>query len=471
MGMARWFGVAAVLVAVGDCSADELGDQIRAAATRHSASVVRVEAVTSVAVERLPGLPPGARRTQRIGATGAVVDAQGLVVFPAAALDPAGAAFALLGSRQVPDVLSLNVRGLDGRVRPARWLGRVGDSGLAFARLEGAARDGLAPLAFAKASPRLGDVLLVLSVDAPSGGAPRPRVEVVRVAREGEGALLVSPTQGPTGALALLPGGEPVGILAAAAVQGGAGDLLRPDRLAELRRAEVFLASRLAGPIASPPNEAPVKRTRTRPWLGTRHQQLTPELAASLKLEEEGGVRILEVYPDGPAAKAKLAAGDVLVEMDGEPLDLDPGEIFDAIVEAYRIGDELEFTVVRGGDELQVVVTLSEGPVRPPHATRRGVQDLGLQLREVTFYDRKELALNPAAKVADPDSLAGGIVVDLDPDGAASLAGLRGDDLITHVDGQKLANLEDGVSRLTAAGNHEVQILRHGKPLTLTIRR
>jgi len=467
MTFVRWIALVG-LVAAAACGADELGDQIRAAATKHAKSVVRVEAVTSVAVERLPGLPPGARRTQRVAATGAVVDAKGLVVFPAAALDPAAAAFALLGSGQVPDVLSLQVRTLDGRVRHARWLGRAGASGLAFARLEAAAREGLTPLAFADQAPQLGDQLLLLSLDA-KDATVHPRVEVARVSRVGEGSLLVSPTHRPDGALAILPGGAAVGILAAEPVQGGAGDLLRPDRLADLRQAEVFLAARLKGPIASPPAEAPVKRTRTRPWLGTRHETLSIEMAETIDLVD-AGIRILEVYPDTPAAKAKLKAGDILVEMDAEPLDLDPGEVFDDIVEAYRIGEELEFSVVRGRDELEVVVTLEEGPVRPPHAPRRGVQELGLVLREVTFYDRKQLALLPNAQVADPDAVEGGIVVDLDPDGAASRAGLRVDDLITDV-GQPLANLEDGVSRLSAPGNHELKILRRGKPLTLTIRR
>jgi serine protease Do len=64
-----------------------------------------------------------------------------------------------------------------------------------------------------------------------------------------------------------------------------------------------------------------VKYGRTRRgWLGVRIQTVTPEIAESLNLKEAQGALVASVTPEGPAEKAGLTAGDVILEFNGQKL-------------------------------------------------------------------------------------------------------------------------------------------------------
>ncbi|MCK7515799.1 MAG: PDZ domain-containing protein [Desulfobacterales bacterium] len=56
----------------------------------------------------------------------------------------------------------------------------------------------------------------------------------------------------------------------------------------------------------------------TRGWLGVSIQDLTPELAKSLGLKESKGALVAQVVPGGPADKAGIEQGDVIVNFDGQ---------------------------------------------------------------------------------------------------------------------------------------------------------
>ncbi|MBB3191629.1 Do family serine endopeptidase [Halomonas cerina] len=108
-----------------------------------------------------------------------------------------------------------------------------------------------------------------------------------------------------------------------------------------------------------------------RGWLGVEAQELNPELAASFGLKAPAGVIIAGVVPGGPADQAGLQPGDVLLEVDGEPI-LDPRQTMSDIA-AVKPGMLLPVTVVRGGERVEVELTVGERPTprmpsrdRPP---------------------------------------------------------------------------------------------------------
>ncbi len=458
---------AASLMATPAVWADERAEAMRRAAERHRGSVVRVEVTTHVNVARLPGLGQGARRTHEVSVSGVVVGADGLVVFPAGALDPAALAYSLLG-RTAPALGGrARVVGADGRVRDAEWVGRDPELGLAFVRVSEAGRGGLQPVSWAQQERRLGDALLVVSL-TPSALGHQPRVDAARIAFAGEAAAGLTPEPAQAlGGLAVTLGGEPLGLLShwPAPLEGApSGDVLRPDLLAQARQVHLVLGATVAKRAADPPREAQAAAggRRAPAWLGVRHSVLSPERARQLGLDVDVGIYLEELY-EGPAKAAGLRAGDVLLRLDGDPLDLDPNESFDALIADYGAGARVRLTVLREGKTREVELTLGEGPTRPQDAEHRRLPALGLLLRALTFYDRKAAGLDEDA--------AGAVAVELEPDAAASRAGLRAGDIILGVDQQPASGLADVAERLDQPGAHSATVRRGDQELTLRVRR
>ena len=103
-----------------------------------------------------------------------------------------------------------------------------------------------------------------------------------------------------------------------------------------------------------------------RGWMGIEAQELNQELAASFGLQTAAGMIIAGVVPNGPADRAGLQPGDVLLEVDGRPV-LDPRRTMSEIA-AEAPGTRLPLTVVRGGERREVIIELGERPT--PEARR-----------------------------------------------------------------------------------------------------
>jgi serine protease DegS len=97
-----------------------------------------------------------------------------------------------------------------------------------------------------------------------------------------------------------------------------------------------------------------------RGWLGVEAQELNPELAASFGLQAPRGVVIAGVVPNGPADRAGLKPGDVLLAIDNRPI-LD-ARVTMSDIAAVTPGETLPLTVVRGGETLQVTLEVGERP-------------------------------------------------------------------------------------------------------------
>jgi serine protease Do len=100
--------------------------------------------------------------------------------------------------------------------------------------------------------------------------------------------------------------------------------------------------------------------------LGLSYQEISGQLAAYFKAAD-GGLLVTDVEADGPAARAGVRAGDVIVRFDGKAT-TEAGDLRRALGEASG-GSEVTLTVQREGRPLEVKVTLRDQRIRAPRTT------------------------------------------------------------------------------------------------------
>ena len=155
--------------------------------------------------------------------------------------------------------------------------------------------------------------------------------------------------------------------------------------------------------------------------IGIAIQPLTKELARSFKLDTTNGAVVVSVDPGGPAAKAGIKLGDVVLDWNGKSIE-DPNEL-PRMVAATKPGTPSKMRVWRGGKAESVAITVGE--VQPDaakqakqSAPKQAPNRLGLAVREVPAEDRKALGIEfglVVTEVARPNAampiLPGDVIV------------------------------------------------------------
>ena len=182
-----------------------------------------------------------------------------------------------------------------------------------------------------------------------------------------------------------------------------------------------------------------------RPWLGAKLQPVTAEIADSLGLKRPAGALIANVVSDGPAAKAGLKAGDVIVSVDGQ--DVEDPNAFDYRFATKPLGGSAKIGAVRGGKEIVATVALQSAPDIPrDEVTVKGRSPLsGATVANLSPALADELQLGNVDK--------GVVVLDIADGSYASNLGFRRGDVVVsvndnHVDStRELARLTDQRNR------------------------
>jgi len=176
------------------------------------------------------------------------------------------------------------------------------------------------------------------------------------------------------------------------------------------------------------------------PWMGVNKFEAVPkDLADILKLDKPA-VKVDEVIPDHPAAKAGLADRDIIVEVNGKEIEkLATPELsvrnFVRKLMRMRAGATLKLKVLSGRQTKEVTVTLGEMPKRPSEAKRYFNRAIGLLVREKVMLDE---FLDKTASAAVP-----GLRVEAIAKGSASAAaGLQSGDVITNVNNQPVKTIQ-----------------------------
>ncbi|MEA3485327.1 MAG: trypsin-like peptidase domain-containing protein, partial [Candidatus Aerophobetes bacterium] len=97
-----------------------------------------------------------------------------------------------------------------------------------------------------------------------------------------------------------------------------------------------------------------------RPWLGIYYLSITPQLASRFKLPVEYGIYIVSVAFGGPAHKAGLTEGDIIIKFNNQ--ELKASEDLKSVLSKARIGEKVSLTILRGGKLKAIQLTLEERP-------------------------------------------------------------------------------------------------------------
>jgi serine protease Do len=173
----------------------------------------------------------------------------------------------------------------------------------------------------------------------------------------------------------------------------------------------------------------------TRGYMGVSIQSITPELSKALKLEERQGALVSEVVPNGPAAKAGIRQGDVIVDFNGEAIK--GSQDLPAVVAKTPIGKEVTVTLRRDGKTQKVPVTvgkLSSEKMASAESGQAGQSQWGLQLQELTPQIARQYGLAEESGV---------MVVGVQPDSPAERAGLQRGDVIREVNRQPMRSMQE----------------------------
>jgi serine protease Do len=204
--------------------------------------------------------------------------------------------------------------------------------------------------------------------------------------------------------------------------------------------------------------------------IGVSVESVTPVVAEGLQLPQDWGVLLADVFPDGPAAKAGLEAGDLVLALDTRPMD-DPRQ-FQASLLARAVGDVVTLEVLRGAARRTVKVMMAERGDDPARFT-------GLA-------NPREHAVVPLGILALP--LTPDLVDDLPPlrrDAGLLVTGLiqggarfrdaefRPGDVIYLINGQSVravGDMREALARLKRGSAVVVQIEREGVLANLAFR-
>ena len=163
----------------------------------------------------------------------------------------------------------------------------------------------------------------------------------------------------------------------------------------------------------------------TRGWLGVYIQKLTPEMAESLKVPGGKGALVADVTKDGPAEKAGILSGDVIVRFDGREVE-DPHEL-PQIVASTSPGKQVQVTVVRDGKRIDISVKIAEMAGEEARAGKGGPdlsKGMGLTVQDITPEIAKHL---------DIENRNGVLVASVESGSPADDAGFREGDLIRQI--------------------------------------
>ncbi|MEM7008967.1 MAG: DegQ family serine endoprotease [Thermodesulfobacteriota bacterium] len=199
-----------------------------------------------------------------------------------------------------------------------------------------------------------------------------------------------------------------------------------------------------------------------RGWLGIYVQKITPEIAASFDLKEDEGALVSDLAKDGPAEKAGIKRGDVIIEFDGKKV-TDVSDLTNYSAETAP-GTKVEVKVIEDGKTKTLTVTLGEFPDQKTKIESEINENLGIRVKQISPDIAKRFNLSQDKGI---------IISDIQQGSAASLAGLKLADIILKIDKSSISTLQDyskALDKIKPGDTVLFQVIRGNNSLFVAVR-
>jgi S1-C subfamily serine protease len=407
----------------------KMSDALADVAERVSPSVVQIDVTTGHAGASPTRLSRGEGGSHGLG-SGVIFSADGAV---------------LTSNHVIEDARAITVRLRDGRMFQASLAGRDPSTDLAVLRIE--AR-GLRAAGFADSdAARVGQS--VLAIGSPFGLGHTVTSGVLSA--KGRGGMGVSAVEdylqtdasinpGNSGGPLVDLEGKVLGINTMIVSRGQGIGFAVPSSVARRVAERILRTGRMI-----------------RAYVGLGLQDLTPQLAAEIAGAPTAGALVNSVAADGPASKARVLPGDVILAAGGRPV-RDAQDLLREVF-VHDPGDVLALDLSRSGRRLSLKLTLTarNDPAPAPLPVERAPSaepGLGLAVRDVI----------------DEDGRRAVEVVRVAPDSASDRAGIRPGDLVLEAAGAAGPSAAD-VTRATQSGHVLLRLQRQGAVFYTAVRR
>jgi serine protease Do len=200
-----------------------------------------------------------------------------------------------------------------------------------------------------------------------------------------------------------------------------------------------------------------------RAYLGIMIQDITPGISKAMGLKDMKGVLVGDVTPDGPAKSAGIQRGDVILEVNGKPME-DSRELR-MTISMMDPTATVKLKLLRNGNPSDVSVKLGDLPADKQEAKAEEGSKSEQVLEGVSV---ENLDSETARQLGLPAATAGVVVTDINPSSPLVSAGLQRGDVIQEVNHQPVKNVAQFEEAIRKAGNDPLLLVnRKGSTIFL----
>jgi serine protease Do len=203
----------------------------------------------------------------------------------------------------------------------------------------------------------------------------------------------------------------------------------------------------------------------TRAYIGVTVQEVSPAIAKAIGLDGPKGALVADVSPNSPAQKAGLQSGDVILSVNGTPIQESNQLRMD--ISMMGTNQALKLQVFRNG---KVQDLNAETAALPNQKVERASNETGGSASGIDGVSVENLNPEVAQQVGVAPNTTGVVITGVDPSSAAASSGLKEGDVIQEVNHKKVTNADDFASAMQKSkGDSLLLINRAGNKIYLAV--